>query len=362
MILVILFFGLRPKSISSNNDVQLLPDEHALSFRKSSIAYADDLKIFHSSNDSNEFTIKLRIAVQNIEENGFRPVLMIHDGVDHDQLTIWQWGASLIAMNGDDYNYTKKAPRVSTKDILTPGKIVDISLTSSSCSTKLYIDGRLLAEHQAWQISIPDNGRKKRLILGNSAYAKHGWEGSIYSLAIYTRALSAQEVRRQYLWQSPNTPLHNNPPENVQLHYTFTERNGTSVNDQYGLQIPLLLPERRVMLKKNFLSMPWHGFSVNSSFLVDVLLNLFGFIPLGALLYWRILQSYTGSERSTRTITFLSCFLISFFIETFQAWQPARHSSLQDLLLNSFSGYLGILLASIYFKRKRDRTICVDQK
>ena len=352
MILVILFWGLRPKSISTGNDVQWLPDKHALSFRQSGIAYIDDLKTFHCSNDSGEFTIELRVAAQNIEKRGFRPILMIHDGSDYDQLTIWQWGPSIIAMNGEDYDYTKKKPRVSIKDILTPGEIVNISITSSNRSTKLYIDGQLSVEDQTWQISMPGNGRKRRLILGNSVYAKHGWEGSIYSLAIHARALSEAEVRQTHQWQSPEILQHNINPDETYLRYTFTERNGLSMDDQYGLDTPLLIPERIVMLKKSFLITPWHSLSLSRSFFVDVFLNLFGFMPLGALLYCRFSQSFAGSDRSARAITFLSCFLISFTIEICQAWQPTRTSSLLDLLLNSLGGYLGILLVRTYFKHK----------
>jgi VanZ family protein len=352
VLLTTLFFGLRPKSFSINNDIQLLPAEHALLFRQSGIAYIDDLNNFHRPNDSNEFTIQLRLAVQNVEKKGFRPILMIHDGSDHDQLTIWQWGTSIIAMNGDDYEYAKGKPRISVKDILSPGKTVNISLTSANHSTKLYIDGQLRVENRNWQIVIPENKRKKRLILGNSVYAKHGWEGSIYSLAIHTKALSAEEVYLRYNQQSPATQLHNNADE-TPLCYTFTERNERGVADQYGLHIPLLLPEQLIMLKHDFLTMPWHSFRFNISFFADVLLNLLGFIPLGALLYYHTRQSLTGSDRRIRAITFLICFLISFFIEIFQAWQPNRHSSLLDLLLNSVSGYLGIVLAGFYFKHKR---------
>jgi len=361
VILTTLFFGLRPKSFSTNNNIQLLPAEHALLFGQSGIAYIDDFNSFHNSKTSGDFTIQLRIAAQNIEEKGFRPILMIHDGSDRDQLTIWQWGTSIIAMNGDDYDYAKRKPRISVKDILSPGKIVNISLTSDNRSTKLYIDGQLEMENRNWQIVIPENKRKKRLILGNSVSAKHGWEGSIYSLTIHTKALSAEEVYLRYNQQSPATHLHNNTDE-IPLRYTFTERNEMGVDDLYGLHIPLLLPEQLIMLKHDFMAMPWHSFRFNISFFADVLLNLLGFIPLGALLYYRTRQSVTSSDRSIRAITFLSCFLISFFIEFFQAWQPNRHSSLLDLLLNSVSGYLGIVLADIYSKHKRKAIPCIDRE
>ena len=344
MVLIILFLGLRPKSPLTGNDAQWLSDEHALIFQEAGIAYIDDLKWSHSSNNFDEFTIELRVAAQNIEKSGIRPILMINNGSDRDQLIIWQWGASIIAMNGDDYDYTRKLPRVSSKEVLAPGKILDISIISSNHSTKLYINGQLAVNNQTWQISIPGNDRKTHLILGNSIYAKHGWGGAIYSLAIHAKALSSEELHLSHRWKLPEIALYTIRPDEAKLWDTLTELN----------YIPLLIPKRIVMLKKSFMTIPWHSFSLSRSFLVDGLLNFFGFVPLGLLLCYRLWQSFADSKRSPHAITFLSCFLISLTIETCQVWQPARTSSVLDLLLNSLGSYLGILLASTYFKNKKD--------
>ena len=355
-ILLLLFFGLRPKSIPADNDAQWLPGERALIFHGTGIVYVEDLEWFHNVNDAGEFTIELQIAVQNINKVGFRPILMINNGSDDDQLTIWQWGSSIIAMNGDDYDYSRKSPRISTGRILNPEEIVDISITSNNLSTRLYINGQLLVDDQTWQILIPPYGKNTHLILGNSVYAKHGWEGTIYSLTIYAKAFSSEGIYQLYNRELPERLTCESCQTEVDFWCTFTGHNGLNIDDQYGLHIPLLIPERMVILKKSFMVMPWQSFRLNRVFVVDVLLNLFGFIPLGVLLYNRIRQSPTISESRVQIIVVLSCFLISFIIELCQVWQPGRNSSFLDLLLNSLGSYLGILFASIYFRYKKDNT------
>jgi len=99
----ILFFGLRSKSGRMENNVKWLPAKKALQFNNSGIGYIDDEKIIRQIDSSEIYTLELFIEAYSTEKKAFRPILMIHNGSDKDQLVIWQWGSSIIAMNGDDY-------------------------------------------------------------------------------------------------------------------------------------------------------------------------------------------------------------------------------------------------------------------
>ncbi len=154
MVLVVLFFGLRPKTWPITNDIQWLPDKKALQFHHHGIAYVDDLDTFRNKHHLEEFTLIMGVAAEGFRNRGFRPILMMHDGADRHQLTIWHWGASVIVMNGDDYDYTRKWPRVSALDTLTPGEASLITVTSSVMGTRLFIKATLENESKNWTLTI----------------------------------------------------------------------------------------------------------------------------------------------------------------------------------------------------------------
>ncbi len=340
-LIVILYFGLWPRSSFMKNNVAWLADIQALDFRSTGMAYLDDLKVFVNLEEVTEFTLQLRVAAQNIKKSGFRPILMIHGGSDAEQLVIWQWGASIIAMNGDDYSYRQKLPRVSAHDVFRAGESVSLSLCSTKISTLLSINGELTAQNNAWQITLPKSGEKLHLILGNSVYAKHGWQGLVYSLSMHTRALSPEETGEHY-----DTSFQNSP----QLHL-FQEQSvqGTIVMENF--HIPLLVPERLVILKRNVLTTPWHHFNLSRNFFIDILINFAGFIPFGALLFSTLRGFSFCTAGTIKVAVVASCFLLSLIIEIGQIWQLTRYSSSLDVLMNTGGGYAGVLLLSLKEKK-----------
>lgn len=72
----------------------------------------------------------------------------------------------------------------------------------------------------------------------------------------------------------------------------------------------------------------------------DLVLNLFGFVPLGALLalLW---------PRMSRSLATFLCGGLSFLIETGQLMLPGHYPSIVDLTLNTLGGVLGWRLARL---------------
>jgi VanZ family protein len=353
IVVIVLFFGLRPKVWPIANNILCLSGKNSLRFHNPAIAYVDDVNIWTNSRSSGEFTIQVGVIPEKLSRRGFRPILTMHDGDDSRQLTIWHWGASVIVMNGDDYDYSKRLPRVSAKDALTTGRPSLISVTSSKLGTRLFIDGRLAKENNNWQLSIPNAGRKLRLTLGNSVYGKHGWDGEIFGLALHRNAISPERVKRQYdkwLYEQVFIP---DSTDDLILLYTFGECDGRLILEQTGRNPPLQIPSRPISLKKEFLSTPWHNFTPNRSFFIDAFINLIGFIPLGAVTYCWVRQSYSLPGRYEALAVVVFCFLISLSIETLQVWLPGRSSSLYDLLLNTLGAWLGVLLIDIIRRTRR---------
>lgn len=347
IVVIVLFFGLRPKDWPISNNILCLPGENSLSFRNPSIAYVDDVSIFTNKNHSDEFTLQLIASPEKLVRRGFRPILTLHDGDDSRQLTIWHWGASVIVMNGDDYDYSKKSPRITAIDALTPGTPSFITVTSNNLGSRLFINGRLASESNNWKTTIPHAGRKLRLTLGNSIYGKHGWDGEIFGLALHRNAFSPERVKHQYdKWLSEQV-LVAGPKDDLVFLYTFRDCDDNVIPEQTGRNQPLLIPSRPIMIKKKILSTPWHNFYSSSSFYIDAFLNLIGFIPLGAVTYYWLQQSYSLPRRHAALVIVLCCFVISLSMELLQVWIPGRSSTLLDLILNTLGAWLGVIFLDI---------------
>jgi len=354
-IVIILFFGLRPKNWAHTNNIHWLAEQKALEFQSPSIAYVNDLSTLFNQQNLSEFTIQIPVVPADTRQHGFRPVFMLHNGEDRYQLSAWQWGASIIVMNGNDYDYSRRTPRISGKDALITGEESLITITSSKLGSRLFINGALATEATHTQLTIPNGHKKLRLILGNSVYGKHNWEGQIYGLALNRKALSIEKVTYYYEKWVNQRNLDFNASDQPLLSYSFNENKGGVILDDTGHNLQLQLPAQHVVLKKTFLALPWHRFRPNLTFLIDVTLNLIGFIPLGSVIYYWSSQSKTLPKKHEIRLILAFCFLLSLSIEILQAWLPHRYSSVLDLSLNTLGAWLGVLLVAMLLKSKRNR-------
>lgn len=350
-----LFFGLRPKKWSSTNNVHWLADKKALSFQDPGIAYVDDVHIVAEKQQEKDWTVQIIVTPENLGQLGFKPILMIHNGDDRQQFTLWQWGDSVIVMNGDDYEYSRKLPRISAMGALKRGKATQITVTATHHGTCLFIDGTLAKEIKNWQVTLPHGGKKHQLILANSVYGKHSWEGEISGLAWYSKALTEEMVQRDYEKWLHKRVFAPDSMDDLLLLYTFDHSPGNLVADRTGNNQRLQLPVRQIVLKKTFLSSPWHNFSLSRSFCVDAFLNFSGFIPLGAVICYWLRQSSLLPGKYVTWVTVAFCFFLSLSMEILQAWLPNRFSSLSDLVLNTLGGWSGGVLLHFVLWVRRDK-------
>lgn len=356
IIMVILFFGLWPHSWPTINDAQLLPAEKTLRFHGSGIAYTERNPVPGAKSSSSNFTIHLRIAPETVQKKGFKPILMFNDGDDQKQLTVWHWGSSLIVMNGNDYNYARKWPRISAIDALSAKENIFLTITTDNDRTRLFINGAITNEAKELTLSIPSNRKQLRLILGNSVYGKHGWAGDMSYFAWHDKAFSIEDVQYYYdNWaagsHSPPAPI-----SDTHLLYTFNSIEQKLIYDQSGHNMPLHLPAKVPVFKRAFLTIPLYDFKANRSFWTDTILNLIGFIPLGAVVYSWLQHRSALQGRKKIFISLTFCFSLSLAIELLQGWIPHRSSSLLDLILNTLGATLGIVLLSIILRMRNPKS------
>ena len=342
----LLFFGLRSKDWPMENDVEWLPEQRAVRFHSPSMAYVDNLQIPPDEGAVEEFTLQFRVAVPDLEVKGFRPILTIYAATDERQLAVWHWGGSVIAMNGDDYDFSRRWPRIFADEVLRPDVPVTVTISSGRSGTRMYVENSLVREHGEQILSIPREGSTLRLILGNSVYGKHGWDGDFHLLAMFDGELTPEDIAAER--QSCDA--------GARLCYAFDGAKGRVIPDLSGHGNDMFIPPAPVILKRTFLSTPWHDV-YSRSFWLDALANLLGFIPLGAVVY-SLLRRLQGLRYGHAAVAAaLSGFLLSLTIELIQVWLPARASSLLDLTLNTVGTVAGIAIMCFLFgwqKRKQD--------
>ncbi len=84
----------------------------------------------------------------------------------------------------------------------------------------------------------------------------------------------------------------------------------------------------------------WHSARTRGDWM-DVLLNIYFFVPLGLCLGMRF------RSRGAMILSLLGCVLLTTSIETAQSFLADRHSSLRDVLLNSVGAGIGLICAHL---------------
>ncbi|MFW2366016.1 MAG: VanZ family protein [Desulforhopalus sp.] len=348
LVVIMLFFGLKSERWHVANNVHWIPDNSVLKIGNPGMAYVDDAFSLKDIKPKGDFTIHIGLSVEKSNRSGFRPILMLHDGDDHIQLAVWQWKSSVIVMNGDDYDHKKKWPRLTAVDVLTVDELSLITIAVSNGGSRLLVNGSIASENTNWKFTIPDSGGKLRLVLGNSVYGKHGWEGQIHGLAIYKRGFSSAEAGYYFAHWLNGKGFPSESDTDLLLLFTFREGGGGLIFDQSSNSQSMHLPATPIQFEKNFLQPPHYSFTLNRGFFIDTIINLFGFIPFGAVLYcWLLNWQWLQLKSRVFTVVLFS-FCLSLSIEIFQGWLPDRSSSLLDLSLNTAGGWIGTQIGIKY--------------
>jgi hypothetical protein len=161
VLIVILFFGLRPKDFFFSNGVSRVEDQAGFRFRKYGIAYTDRIEEFRKENGfgENGFSIEIALRPSSFEE-GFNFILTLHNGNDGDQILLKQWRSWIIAMNGDDYDHKRRVKRISVNSASRSPETQFLNLTKGEDGTNVYSNGQLVKSKKDLTLRIP-YGEKK---------------------------------------------------------------------------------------------------------------------------------------------------------------------------------------------------------
>ncbi len=342
----LLFFGWRPRGDRVAHRPLFFPEAGSVRFLPSSMAYVDALRIPAKYKKLQEFTLHVVFAPNDFELKGFRPILTIHDGQDAKQLIVWNWGRSIIVMNGDDYDGKKKWSRIVSTNQLQVGIPTLLSVVSSSRGTFLYLDGVLVSKKLRWRLSAPLDGIKSTLIMGNSMYGVHGWVGELFAVQFLAGASTSERIAMNYHTWKMTGRLHDEAAKSL-FYYEFFQGDDGVVCDLSPNSNDLVLSESPLLFKHYFFQSSKQNV-YSQYFRKDALRNLLGFVPWGI-----VVSLWLGCFCSLRplfrcVVVTASGFGLSFCIELVQAWIPGRVSSLIDLFHNTLGSFLGCLFVMVF--------------
>lgn len=359
----LLLSGLTPRDFRVPNDAGWDADRATLRFDGRGIAYTDHVPV----PAADEFSVDLVFLPGDAQAQGYSFILAFHSGDDDTQFVIGQWRSFVIIMNGDDYEYRRRLPRVTVNLAEVPAVPVVLTVSSGGAGTQLYANGLLVDEVSGVRLRIPGvmpgaepettpgftaraRVAETRLILGNSPLIRNGWTGTIFGVEIRDEDTSpetaveiAERRRARAVGPAPESMWH----ASREIRWD-------------GVGSPAVhVPRYLRVLQRSYLR--FRGGSGGSRYAMayDVLINIVGFLPFGALLCVLVFRRHNdggqaaapgGATRAVLIAVFTG-FAVSLVIELTQAWLPGRHSSLIDLALNTAGTALGALFALRWTKR-----------
>jgi len=307
--------------------------ETGLRFSGKALVYTD--RFIRSSGDTDELTISLLLSPVFQDKPAFGSILSIYDKEDGTQITVGQWNRSLMVLAGNDFSNSRREPKMYIP--IPSEEELQIFVTSNRQGTAVYIDNIQVGFNPNLILPLPANPDESHLTVGSSIFAWDAWVGMIHSLEIYDEVVFPESV------DSGIQPL---------VSYRFDEQEGNFVNDDSENGLDLYIAEKWIQLDRRFLRVPDIESLYRKGIQRDVVINFFGFMPFGFLLFL-VCRRRFGTKRLLGILFILAwSFLFSLSIESIQILLPTRDSSLLDLILNSLGGMSGGIAASIFYVEK----------
>jgi VanZ family protein len=218
-----------------------------------------------------------------------------------------------------------------------------ITVTSDRQGTSVYIDGQLADRSQDFKLSGDDLSGK--LILANSPFRNHSWQGEIKGLAIYGSALDAAQIQQHYRnWTERGEPMPDNSGQMRAL-FLFRERGGNIIHNAVPGEPDLEVPARFLVVDHLRFESPLSEYRSEPTYLENAEFNIAGFIPLGLMVSY-YLASVRKIKRAT-LLTVLAGAAVSLTIEYSQSFLPTRFSGCTDLFTNTLGTWIGAMLQKL---------------
>lgn len=278
------------------------------------------------------------------------------DAEGNPLLAFGQWKSELIirskiAGHRRRWAYTE----TGASGVLNKHRPSHVTIVSHGRDVEIYAGRKFTKERRNFPLFRRRNASPGLIVVGNSPTGKSPWKGDLLYLAIYDRGLPPEEIAERYSRLEGRGVPEADSGAMPLMEYTFADRGGDVARNRAGERFPLSIPRLFRPAKMTLLEMPDPKDLFTRSNIVDIFINVFGFIPFG-ILAAGLLDARTG-DRGTFRVLFLLILAggaFSLFIEIFQVFLQNRQSSLLDLITNVLGTLIGGILV-LGLSRKEGR-------
>lgn len=298
-------------------------------------------------------TVEVWAATTNDQQDGPARIVSYSKNPSSRNFTLAQDGRDLVMRLRTTETDLNGRPVLNVRDVFQAKDPQHLVVTYNYFEQHVYVNGRLRmhafipgGKFLNWDPSCS-------LVLGNEATGNRSWIGKLFLVGLYNRALSEQEIWKNYtaepLFDGAIGASDQRVREGLITLYHFSEGMGNRVLDRSGsvspidLEIPSQL--RVITADREFLATAYSEVfsrSIKFSRVIEILANIVIFIPFGLLLHAALRKRYQSSVKIAALVMILgSLFTIS--IESLQYFSETRHSSMIDVVGNVIGTGLGIV-------------------
>ncbi|MGX9417708.1 VanZ family protein [Vibrio sp. WJH972] len=340
---IMLFFGLRPKSGPLNENFSFIPEQSAAQFANDSMLLVPSL-VIPERDEHDKLNLHMVFKPGDTKRLRLRFLVQVRSDEPQNDFVIAQWDQSLIILNGDDFSNAKKQPKIYVKIPQTEQPVL-LSITSDNTGTWVYFDGQEAAHNKHVILTLPEV-YANNLILGNDDTESRPWLGRMYGINLFYTPdeFTSTVLRHHQEWQKEGMlPTISGNKAITNLNFTKEQTDN------------LMLVKETPYADRSVLEWPAAQlFHLDLYFIFDIVINFIGFMPFGLILM--MLLPTNISLRYRLLCVSLVSYGFSLSIEVSQIWIPLRHSSSLDLLLNTSGGLAGAL--SFIPLLKKSEQIC----
>lgn len=341
--------GLWPFDFFPENKALFLKERPGILFQERSFAHAA-FKSAPGRGGSGEGLMSIGAVLEPMKEpdNHIADIVSFYGPRKSEVFSLSQWRSELILRRfknrGGGYR------EYSAGDILFKGKTVSIVVTLDADAAIVYMDGRMAMGFPGLEI---DTEGLSGLVAGNSPTGENQWDGKVYALSFYGRALEKERAIALSLLQTG--PFDALKKENPSILYLFGERGGGFARNVMGTGSDLKIPEVFRAVEKKALLSPFEDIRSNRLYIRDIAVNIAGFIPLGFFFSALAFDSLKRGARGPAVFSGVVFFgaLVSLSIELTQVYLPSRTPSAADLIDNTLGAAAGAYLHTLMGRIRR---------
>jgi VanZ family protein len=346
VLLITLFFGLKPRGFRFANQVDRLGDGGGIAFPNGGMVYSRGTlgEIGISDSLSIAFTIKPYRTGRQLSK-----VVSLIDGEGRALLEVEQWSTELLVTMWDPDG--TRIGRIGIEDALSADALRSAVVAVSHGRMRVSID-ESAGLQSSCGVTVPVGFFENcRILIGLSATGRNPWRGEMEELGIFRETVSGIEIgdfEKNRLGRFGLQTFRDTKPSAM---YYFNELSGSTVADRSGNGWNLEIPAYPRMFKYEVLTLNLENPLTDRGLAMDMIVNLLGFIPFGACLSL-CLGSFIEARKRTIVTVVVCAALVSLGIELLQVFIPTRTSQLLDVILNTAGALIGAAVIHVVRRRK----------